>query len=64
MQAKEELKKELTNKIQQVLALEEAKSGSEERASRLEQELIREKEEVNKLTELSNVLREEYSRAE
>jgi len=32
MQAKEELKKELTNKTQQVLALEEAKASSEERA--------------------------------
>jgi len=31
------------------LALEEAKAGSEERAARLEAELIREKEEVDKL---------------
>ena len=62
MQAKEELKKELTNKIQQVLALEEAKAGSEERAARLEAELIREKEEVDKLKSIAEVLKEEHVR--
>jgi hypothetical protein len=62
MQAKEELKKELTNKIQQVLALEEAKAGSEERAARLESELVREKEEVDKLKQIADVLKEEHVR--
>lgn len=64
MQAKEELKKDLTNKIQQILALEEAKAGSEERAARLEAELIREKEEVDKLKQISDVLKEENVREE
>ena len=49
MQAKEELKKELVNKTQLVLSLEEAKSGSEERAARLEAELITETGELEKL---------------
>jgi len=64
MQAKEELKKELTNKTQQVLALEEAKAGSEERAARLEAELIREKEEGDKLKQITDVLKEEHIREE
>jgi hypothetical protein len=47
-----------------VLALEEAKSGSEERASRLETELIREKEEIDKLKQIADVLKEEHLREE
>ncbi len=44
--------------------LEEAKAGSEERAARLESELIREKEEVDKLKQISDVLKEEHIREE
>jgi hypothetical protein len=55
MQAKEELKKELVNKTQLVLSLEEAKSGSEERAARLEAELITEKGELDKIKSLLEV---------
>lgn len=46
------------------MALEEAKAGSEERAARLESELIREKEEVDKLKQISDVLKEEHIREE
>jgi len=62
MQAKEELKKELTNKTQQVLALEEAKASSEERAQRLEADLAKEKEDVDKLKQITDVLKEEHVR--
>lgn len=46
------------------MALEEAKAGSEERAARLETELVREKEEVDKLKQISDVLKEEHIREE
>ena len=46
------------------MALEEAKAGSEERTARLETELIREKEEVDKLKQISDVLKEEHIREE
>jgi hypothetical protein len=64
MQAKEELKKELVNKTQLVLSLEEAKSGSEERAARLEAELITEKGELEKLRGVLEVANELKTREE
>jgi hypothetical protein len=64
MQAKEELKKELVNKTQLVLSLEEAKSGSEERAARLEAELITEKGELDKYKGLLEVANESKTREE
>lgn len=42
--------------------MEEAKAGSEERAARLESELVREKEEVDKLKQIADVLKEEHVR--